>query len=189
MFNNRYKRQLLDKINKLSNTEHEEIFKILCEANVSFTPNKNGVFFNLSMIDDEVVKNIEQFVSFCLKNKTELDEYDKKLNECKLNKNYEGIISNSCDNKIQGSLSDILNIKNQNKERNDWAKVINENQSKDKLINLVEMLESNLEKLHKKRTNTKFINAKKRYSRKLISDKKIEIDVMSELIEEEYLVF
>jgi hypothetical protein len=42
----------------------------------------NGVFMD-AHITSEDYQRIVAFVAFCYDNKTSLDEYDKKLNECK----------------------------------------------------------------------------------------------------------
>ena len=92
MYSNKYKKLLFEKINSLSSTEHEEVFKIIKSNNINYSKNKNGVFFNISNIHDDIVKHIDEFVLFCVSNKKELDEYDKKLNECKLNNNFQNIM-------------------------------------------------------------------------------------------------
>lgn len=184
MNNSRRKKHLLEKINHLTVTEHDEIFKVMKTYNVPFTQNKNGVFFNISLVSDDVVSKIEDFVEFCLKNKKELDEYDKKINECKISNKYDGIVSKTDLNGTHTSLDIAL----QETKQEDWQAVAADIKSSEKLTALVELLESNIEKIHKKKANTKFITAKKRYARKFLSDKKIESDLMSNLFEESYLV-
>ena len=91
-YSNKYRKILFEKINNLSTTEHEEIYKMISNYNVEFTQNKNGIFFNISNVDDRLIEEINKFVFYCMGNKTILDEYDKKLNECKINNNFETII-------------------------------------------------------------------------------------------------
>lgn len=97
-YTNKQKKKLFDKITFLSKTEHEEIFKLIKKYNeqntnqIYFSKNKNGVFFNLSDINDIVCNEIENFVNYCIENKKILDDYDKKLNECKINNNYNNLI-------------------------------------------------------------------------------------------------
>lgn len=87
----RRRRLLAQRIGDLGPTEHHEIFKIVCSNSIEHTQNSNGVFVNLSTIDDAVVDRICKFVDFCHTNKQHLDEYDKRLNECKLSQNYNRI--------------------------------------------------------------------------------------------------
>lgn len=189
--NNRYKKALLDKINRLSNIEHEEIFKLMRQKNEPFTQNKNGVFFNLSLISDEIISEIEKFVEFCLKNKQELDEYDKKLNECKISNNYTLLQRQDTQSELLPfQLDAVLAPKNEIKmeQENDWLAVISENKYTEKLTQFMENLNESVDKLNKKKNSGKFINAKKRYARRVVNDKKIELDLISDLASEAYLI-
>ena len=77
-------RQILtQRIGELGSTEHMEIYGIITQHGIEHTRNKNGVFVNMSTLPNDVVHTIHQFVSFCHDNKIVLDEYDKRLNECK----------------------------------------------------------------------------------------------------------
>lgn len=179
----RNKRIIIDKISKLSATEHDEIFKILARCNIGYTQNSNGVFFNFSCIPNEVLSEIETFVNYCEKNQKELEAYDKRINSCLLNGTHlitptPKQTNDDLENVLQSSLEDISNIK--------WKEVAD---SSDKVKSFVSMLENNLEKIHKKNNNTKFINAKKRYSRRLVSDKKTYNEYSSNLYKEEYTYY
>lgn len=88
----RQRKQLIQRTQELGPTEHEEIFKILSTSGIGHTRNKNGVFINLSSVPDEVLCLVHKFVDFCIGNKHDLDEYDKRLNECKLNQNYQAFL-------------------------------------------------------------------------------------------------
>jgi hypothetical protein len=181
----RRKKQLLENINRLTNTEHDEIFKVMKMHHIPFTQNKNGVFFNLLHVDDGIIEIIGNFVDFCLKNKTELDEYDKKINECKISNKYDVIVNKNNDTDSFAKSLDLVLI--EETKADDWQTIAADIKSSEKLTALVVLLETNLEKIHKKKANSKFITAKKRYSRKLVSDKKNEAELMSNLIEESYI--
>jgi len=188
--NNRQKKNLLEKINRLTYTEHDEIFKLLKVQNVPFTQNKNGVFFNMSSIDNAILLEIEQFIEFCLKNKKELDEYDKKINECKISNKYDKILSSSdlISKEVRPHQDNSLTAVLAANKKEDWQAVMLEVKNSEKLTSFVEMLETNMDKIHKKKINTKFVNAKKRYSRKLVSDKKFDADLCNNLDEEPYYI-
>lgn len=176
-FTNRQKKQLRDKINKLSQTEHEEIFKILKKNDISFTQNKNGVFFDISLLSDKIAIEVEEFVDFCINNKVELDEYDKQINECKMS---------NCFDKMKNSvpLMTAMSVK----PADDWQGFMQEVRSNDKINAFVHLLENNTEKLCIKRTNTKFVNAKKRYSKKSNFEKKNDLDLYNNLDYEVYTI-
>lgn len=172
----RLRKQLRDKISRLSFTEHEEIFKILEEHNINFTQNKNGTFFDISIIPEEAFIILDNFVNFCISNKHDLDEYDKKINECKLNNNYD---------KLQKTSTSLCNVIN-SEEVDDWQEILNENKNNDKVMAFVNILE-NTDRLSIKKTNTKFLNTKKKYSKKLVSEKKGETELPNVLDKENYI--
>ena len=206
-YNNRVRKQILSKILILTKTEHQEIFKILRNVNIPFTQNCNGVFFNFSLVPHNIVQTIDEFVDFCLENKKELDEYDKRINECKINKNYNAIFPKQPMNTIidgciidgcidcsevstkSKSLQDVIEEQSKKAVKNDWQRLLQETKHTEKLTSFVNMLEDNLEKIVKKRTNTKYINAKKKYSRKVLYEKKLDGgDTSNILVEEQYLI-
>ena len=42
-----------------------EIFKLIVEHKVAYTVNRNGVFFNLSPLSDELVRQIDEILKRC----------------------------------------------------------------------------------------------------------------------------
>lgn len=64
-------------VKHLSNTQIEELFKILQNNKCNYTINNNGVFLNLSWISEPILVQIELFISFCAKSKSELDRYEQ----------------------------------------------------------------------------------------------------------------
>lgn len=86
-YSNRDRQLLAQRISELGPTEHKEIYGILNTHSVEYTRNSNGVFVNMTTLPDVILSIIEQFVSFCHDNKLILDEYDKRLSECKFNSN------------------------------------------------------------------------------------------------------
>lgn len=175
------KKHLFDKINSLSSTEHDEIYRIINENDINVSKNKNGIFFNLSSINDVVLNEIDKFVTYCVNNKQQLDEYDKRLNECKMNNKY-GMIVN-----MNIKLEDMIAEKDNN-QIDDWSKVDLDNKSMMKVTNMLQRIADEREKLHIKKINSKFINAKKRFNKKTISDKKFDYEHILELDKETYLI-
>lgn len=86
---------LMDKISGLGSTEHAEIFRILKKHNIPHTQNKNGIFVNITSVSNDVIKELSDFVAFCAHNNKELEEYDKRLNQCKLYQNLDCMASSS----------------------------------------------------------------------------------------------
>ena len=63
-------------INKLCQTEVDEIFKIIYKNNSNYTQNNNGVFINLNWVDEDILKQIYDYVSFCLTSQSEINKYE-----------------------------------------------------------------------------------------------------------------
>lgn len=91
-YNTRDKKALMQKINELSNTAHMEIFRILKRKRVSHTQNKNGMFVNLSVVDDDLLDEISSFVDYCIDNSRDLENYDKMLNTCRTMQRVDGVM-------------------------------------------------------------------------------------------------
>lgn len=175
-YTNKQRKALYDKINTLSSTEHEEILKIIKNNDITLSRNKNGIFFNLSCLSYDVIKEIDEFVMYCISNKKELDEYDKIINECKINNNISNMVP------INTSL-DLMGKKKEPKES--WDSVKLDDESMDKFLKFVERVTHDKDKIGKKKINVKYNNAKKRYSKK-ISERKFESDLNDILQEEQY---
>jgi hypothetical protein len=170
MYTNKQRKSLVDKICALSATEHREIFKILSEHNISYSQNKNGIFFNISTIPDDVVDEINGLVRFCINQQQELEQYDMKINECKLTTNIQ---------RVDIKKHFEVTAKQQEDESNriyEKLDVI----SSEKLNVFVEKMRHDRDKIGKKRTNTNFINATKRFIKRS-GERKVEKDLEEEL--------
>lgn len=185
MYSNRYRRHLVDRINALSETEHEEIFKIMRYNNVDFTQNNNGVFFNISTVPESVIEQISNFVTFCSENKKKLDEYDKRINECKINNNYDEILQERTQD--EDIIEPLEGLNEDSEKPDDWNKVISHSKNKEHLVGFLDELFDSCNKGNKRKCSSKYNIAKKKYARKHITDKKFEIED-SILIEETYLL-
>jgi hypothetical protein len=180
-YTNRQRKQLLEKIETLSATEHCEIFKMLCKSKVPFTSNSNGVFIDFTTVKDTLIQEIEKFVLFCHENHKQLDEYDLKMSECRFLKDYEQLrdanqrdaaeptteVACSLDQKLTGV------------GEKDWMQMIRDVREEDTLKTLTTLFQHQGEKVTKKKMNTKYNMAMKKFSRKVTSqDKKFESDSM-----------
>lgn len=206
----RQRKALIDKIAVLTMNEHVEIFKIindsLQEMDIKYTLNRNGMFINFKLIPDETVLKIEQFVDFCNNNRHDLDEYDKKINECKMNKDVskvihmynmgagslgDGLLEDECDIvKESQDLQDVIMRQTKNfTKKNEWIDIVKSTKEKERVSSYLESLENSYSKIHKKKTcNLKYANAKKKFARKCIPEKKFDLDLLSVLEEETYII-
>ena len=185
-YSNKQRKVLFDRINSLSSTEHEEILKIVKTYNATYSQNKNGIFFNLSSLSDEAVKDIDNFVNYCISNKKELDEYDKIINECKMSNNLKTIIPT---NTLNTSLANMgkMELINTASPVDNWELLKADEATVDKFVKFVDKVNQEKDKIGRKKMNVKYNNAKKRYSKK-ISERKIDTDQADVLQLDSYLV-
>jgi len=183
-YNNKSRKVLFEKINLMTKTEHEEIFKIIRDKNVdlNYSKNKNGVFLNLSSLSDETIHDVNNFVTYCINNKKELDDYDKKINECKINNSLNNLSSyDSNDNDCKNN-PDMID------KTQDWNSLVTDSKSIQKISQFIEKLMTDHDKIGKKKVNQKFSNAKKKYSKKICVERKFETEDNIELNSETYLL-
>jgi hypothetical protein len=162
----------MDRIANLGTTEHLEIYKIIQSMSVSYSENNNGIFFNLTTLPEEVIKQIDDFVNYCYENKTELDEYDQKLNECKYRNNI-NIINNVA---YTSSINEPIDKKEK------WKELIESIDKTHIVKTFIDKISNNMEKHSSKRGGTKFLIARKKYSKKM----GFEIDLNDNLYQETY---
>jgi len=55
---------LRDEIEKMDSIHKIHIFKILKENQIDFTENSNGVFINMTLLDDATLKQINNFIKY-----------------------------------------------------------------------------------------------------------------------------
>jgi hypothetical protein len=136
-------RYVQNNINKLCQTEIDEIFKILHKNNSTYTQNNNGVFVNLNWVDTDILQQLHDYVSFCIKSQSEISKYElmkNMLNDSMANKekhendptiSYAYSSSNIAQNvckipKISSSMKFYL-LKKKFLKKNNVASVVNNN--------------------------------------------------------------
>jgi len=60
----------------LSQTELEEMFRMIHEHKCEYSKNNNGIFVNLAWIPIKLLEELEQYVLFCNKSGNELKKYE-----------------------------------------------------------------------------------------------------------------
>jgi hypothetical protein len=84
-------------IKTLSITQLEELFKIIQSENCQYTTNNNGVFLNLTWLEESLLDKIELFINFCDASKKELERYEdmcRELYKCEgaVEREQEGVV-------------------------------------------------------------------------------------------------
>jgi hypothetical protein len=69
-------KSLVSAVEKLSSTEVDEMFKLIHKRNTTYTRNNNGVFLNLSWLDEATLTYLEDYVKFCSRSHIELLKFE-----------------------------------------------------------------------------------------------------------------
>ena len=70
---------LLDNLKGLTKAEYIEIVRLLQKHQVVFSENHNGIFLNLSILNQAAFDDIEKFLAFTQKNRQNLLDRDSLL--------------------------------------------------------------------------------------------------------------
>lgn len=73
---NERRKKLVSAVEKLSDTELEELFKMIHSNGCNYTKNNNGIFLNLAWIDEELLNKLEKYIEFCNKSRIEIKMYE-----------------------------------------------------------------------------------------------------------------
>jgi hypothetical protein len=136
---NSKKKNLVNNIKNLSELETEQIFNLIKSKNIEYTFNNNGAFINLKNFDNNLVKELQDYVLFLQNNKNRLDTDIK--NNIEIIKNYKKSNIDLIENFVE-----YINLKD---------------------INFLSKI--NFNKKKKKENYMKFINTKKKYNRILLN--------------------
>lgn len=78
-------RDLKDKIEMLSKSYQIEIGRLLKQNNITINENKNGVFINLSLIDEPILKQLTDYLEYANNQELQLKNIEIKQEELKDN--------------------------------------------------------------------------------------------------------
>jgi hypothetical protein len=73
-------KNIQNSVNKLTNVEIIELFKIILETGENYTKNNNGVFINLNWLNEETLKKLNDYILFCIKSQNEITKYELMKN-------------------------------------------------------------------------------------------------------------
>lgn len=73
------RKKILEAIRQFSRTEQEEVYRILRRNNESISENRNGIFFDLVVLKDSTIHDIEEWFKFCERNNAEFSKRSEEL--------------------------------------------------------------------------------------------------------------
>jgi hypothetical protein len=75
-----------EQIDKLNATEHSQIYKIVLKDNTKTTQTPSGVLVSSEHLSEECLKEIEQYIIYCIDQRSRMDE------DLKTRKTYERMV-------------------------------------------------------------------------------------------------
>jgi hypothetical protein len=69
-------KRIASAIESISQTETEELFRIIHKHHFDYTRNNHGVFINLTWVPEPILKEMEEYIRFCHQSKHELKKYE-----------------------------------------------------------------------------------------------------------------
>lgn len=169
----KFKKDIYNRILLLNNIEHNEIYKIILnnEDNVIYTKNNNGIFINLSKLKENTLIKLDEFLSYCINNKKELDSYDKKVNDCKYN------------NIVHINFDDKKTFNQPVKE--DWNSLAEKHEVNENVSKYIDRVINDNQIIIKKKINTKFNIYRKKYSKPILIN---DVNLKNNLKKNEYII-
>ena len=72
---------LKTKIEQLNKKQQVEVLKIIINLDVAFSENNNGIFFNLSGLNEEQLNKINSYINYVSDQEEALQEFENVKNE------------------------------------------------------------------------------------------------------------
>jgi len=72
-----------DTIQKMNKVHHIKFFEILKNNNIPYSENRNGIFFNMNLIDNKIVSEINNYINYVEKQEANLKQTEKLKNDFK----------------------------------------------------------------------------------------------------------
>ena len=76
-FSRTQKETLKDQLDKLDTNEHHQIFDIVQKYTQDFTKTEKGILISTNVLNDDCLKEIQNYVTFCVDQKKRMDEDQK----------------------------------------------------------------------------------------------------------------
>jgi hypothetical protein len=100
--------KLKNKIEKLDKNESAEIFKILHKNEINYSQNNNGIFIDLTCLNDQSLIEIRAFLDFIEENKKHIYEIETKMKQNKITLDNKFFDNKPNSQKIQSNKYEII---------------------------------------------------------------------------------
>jgi len=69
---------LRNEINKLEKRQHVEILRLLTKNNVHYSENRNGIFVNMILLDEDVISELNNYIKYIKRQEKQLNKIEKE---------------------------------------------------------------------------------------------------------------
>jgi len=76
-------KKIRDKIESINSIQHKSIFRIFKKHNVQYSENKNGIFINLSEVNENILKEINNYLNYLQKQEQVICKIESEKNNMK----------------------------------------------------------------------------------------------------------
>jgi hypothetical protein len=75
------RKKIFEEVKKFSRAEQEELYRILRRGGEEMSENRNGIFFDLMSLKPATITNIQEWISFCSKNRESFEVREKEMRD------------------------------------------------------------------------------------------------------------
>ena len=75
------RKKIFEEVKKFTRAEQEELYRILRRAGEEMSENRNGIFFDLMSLKESTVTNIQEWISFCTKNRESFESREREMRD------------------------------------------------------------------------------------------------------------
>jgi hypothetical protein len=73
------RKKIFEEVKKFSRAEQEELYRILRRNGEEMSENRNGIFFDLMSLKEETVVTIQEWITFCNRNRESFEVREKQM--------------------------------------------------------------------------------------------------------------
>ena len=73
------RKKIFEEVKKFTRAEQEELYRILRRNGEDMSENRNGIFFDLMSIKEKTITNIQEWITFCSKNRESFDVREQQM--------------------------------------------------------------------------------------------------------------
>jgi hypothetical protein len=75
------RKKIFEEVKKFTRAEQEELYRILRRNGEEMSENRNGIFFDLMSLKEDTIVNIQEWITFCNKNRESFEVREKVMTD------------------------------------------------------------------------------------------------------------